>query len=73
MFTVFLASTLEGWADLAYAFIDAEFAPSVVYFVLLILLANFFLMNASFGMIYLVFSTGWEQYQASLRALLIKD
>ncbi len=48
LFTVFQASTMQGWSDIAYAYMDGEFKPSSLFLVAIILFANFFVINMAF-------------------------
>lgn len=47
-----------------YAAMDAELTLASLLFVFVIIVANFLIINMSFGVIFVVFSSGWEKYRA---------
>jgi Ion transport protein len=45
---VFQVSTLEDWSVIAYGYMDSEYKQSSLFFVAVIIFANFFVINMTF-------------------------
>lgn len=59
--TIFQCITMEGWVDIMYMVQDAGYAPvAAVYFVLLILVGSFFMLNLTLAVIWDNFSRANE-------------
>ena len=48
LFSVFQVATLQDWTSLAYGYMDGDFPEAAVFFIVIIVFANFFVINMTF-------------------------
>eukprot|EP00753_Platysulcus_tardus_P017551 PLAT6433.7.p1 GENE.PLAT6433.7~~PLAT6433.7.p1 ORF type:complete len:1917 (-),score=1127.16 PLAT6433.7:88-5337(-) len=67
-YTLFQITSLEGWSELMYWYMDAENYAVFLFFVFSIFFGTFLVLNLSISVIVAVFSNAWEEYEEEMEA-----